>query len=467
VKRFWTLAAVLSLAALACTESADIPPTTGQAVGSTSTTTTSLPTSTTSTIPPIGIPGLPNPELPDPVDVAEQGWGEIAGFASSDLDESELSMLNFRLGSFLGTAIGGYSYTGLESDDGGGKVIGLSMSPAISLQGDPFLAPGLAGSIGGPFDELEEITIDTAVAYRIFLSDDWWYFWASNTHLYATVGAEPEVEDAMAAIIDGAPDAYLWQTGDCLWFGVGEETGMPYSPFGEAHLVDCSSPHTHEVIHSLVTDHGPDADHPGETFATEVERTCGRAYRNYTGIDWSDSKVTAIRYLPDLHEWDEGDRYVACVAELSAPQGGALRIEGTLEGIGDDALIARTPGDCYAVSWHADPVDCRLTHTTQFVGFLEDPTPADTAYPGAAELLERFLSACTTQVEDFASVTDLNGARVTAQVVPTSVVEWEDDIRTYRCFAAAVNDDGAPLEVSGSFDDTWEIVRFSEDDVTA
>ncbi len=346
-------------------------------------------------------------------------------------------------------------------------MIGLSMSPAVFLSGDPLLAPGLAGAIAGPFASLEEVAIEGTLTYRLFLGDSWWYFWASNTHLYATVGGEIPAEQAMEATIRGAPQPYLWQAGDCLWFGAGEETSMPYAPYGKARLVPCSGMHTHEVIFSSPTQYGLEDDYPGEAFSTEVERTCGSAYRGYIGVDWPDSKVSAIRYLPDSAEWDEGDRYTACVVELSDELGGATRIAGSLEGIGTASLIDRAPGDCYINSLNADPVDCRLTHRFQFIGLAEDPSPAGTPYPGATALVESQHPACEALVAEFAPVLAKNGADVSAHATPPSVLEWENDLRTIRCFAFATDGEGGRLEISGSFDGEWEIVRFSEDDVTA
>jgi len=461
MQRHWTLAAVLMLAASACTGSTTSPPSTAQSANVASTTTT-LPTAAAAPG-----PESSDPSLPDPMDVAEQGWGTIAGFNRRDLDESDLASIDSRLRSVMGTIIEGISYTGLEPDEGGALVIGLSMSPAVFLQGDPFLAPGLAGSLAAPFANVEDVTVEGAAAYRVFLGDSWWYFWASNTHLYAMIGSEPETETALAATIAGANDPYRWQSGDCLWFGTGQDTAMPFAPFGRSHLVKCAGPHTHEVIYASTTGYGPEDDYPGEAFSTEVERSCGLAFRDYVGVDWSDSKATAVRYLPDLTEWDEGDRYIACVAELSDPTGGATRLTGTLEGLGEASLIERSAGDCHIATLNADPVDCSLTHTAQFIGYLEDATPPGTPYPGSAELFEREQPACDALVEEFSIVLEKDGARISAHVVPPSVVEWEDDLRRYRCFAFAVDAEGRRLEVSGSFDGEWAIVRFSADDLTA
>ncbi|MDF1595031.1 MAG: septum formation family protein [Acidimicrobiia bacterium] len=457
MQRLWTLAAVLMLAASACTGPTTSPPSTAQTPDVTSTT-------TTTTAPG---PESPDPSLPDPVDVAEQGWGTTAGFTRSDLDESDLASVDSRLRSVMGSVIEGLSYAGLEPDEGGDLVIGLSMSPAVFLQGDPFLAPGLAGSLAGPFADVEDITVEGTAAYRVFLADSWWYFWASNTHLYAMIGAEPETERALAATIAGADEPYRWQTGDCLWFGTGEDTVMPFAPYGRNHVIPCTGPHTHEVIYASTTDYGPEDDYPGEAFSTEVERSCGLAFRNYVGVDWSDSKATAVRYLPDLTEWDEGDRYIACVAELTDPTGGATRLTGTLEGLGEASLIERSAGDCHIASLNADPVDCRLTHTAQFIGYLEDATPPDTPYPGISNLFESEQPACDGLLEEFSTRLEKDGARISAHIVPPSVVEWEDDLRRYRCYAFAVDAEGRRLEISGSFDGEWTIVRFSEDDLTA
>lgn len=476
MSRPWYGLALLALAVASCT-STDAPGTTEAPT----TTTGSHPVSTNTTT--VGVdesrpdPELPDPvdvdesspdpELPDPVDVAEQGWGEIAGYNSAQLGEDDLDGVDFRLGPFAGVAIEGISYSGLEPEDGGETVIGLAMAPALTLQGDPFLAPGLAGAIAGPFDEVEEIEVADVNVVRIFVGEVWWYFWASNTHLYATIGSEGGAENALASTIAGAPEPYLWQAGDCLWFGTGEDTQMPYAPYGDAYLVACSDPHTHEVIHSSSGDYGPGDEHPGEALSQEVGRSCGQAFRDYTGTDWADSKISAIRYLPDPNEWAEGDRYSACVAERSDQNGGATRIDGTLEGLGPDSLISRSIGDCHAGTLNTDPVDCQLTHTAQFIGFLEDPTEPDTSYPSFSEIFERESEACDELIEEFAPISERNGARISARIVPPSVVEWEDNVRTFRCFAIAIDNDGEPVEISGSFAGDWEIVRFSEDDITA
>jgi hypothetical protein len=458
----------LCLVAAACTSAADQPAATTTPPGTT-TPATSLPPESTTTTGPTTRTTRPRsePDLPDPVDLARDGWGEIQGFVSIDPDDADLDAVDFRLRSFVGTVIEGISYAALQPEEGGAQVIGLSMSPAVFLLGDPFLAPGLAGAVSGPFDDLEDVAVDGTAAVRIFLGDRWWYFWASNTHLYATIGPELESEQALASIIAGVPTAYLWQTGDCLWFGTGADTSMPYAPYGESHLVRCSDPHTHEVIYSTTTGYGPADEHPGDGFSTEVERLCSSAFRDYIGVDWTDSKVSAIRYLPDTIEWEEGDRYTACVVELSDPEGGATRLEGTLEGIGTDSLVARSPGDCYIDALNADPVDCGVPHRAQFVGFLEDATPAGAEYPGTIELFDLQRPACEQLVDDFSPVLEKNGAAIRPHLVPPSVVAWDDGVRVFRCFALVTDLEGRQIEVSGSFEGDWEVIRFSDDDLTA
>ncbi len=372
-----------------------------------------------------------------------------------------------RLQPFLELAIEAVDYSFLRPTGAGDPALGLSIAPGALLRGDPSLPPGLAGALAGPFDDLEDVAVAGIDAYRIFLSDAWWYFWGSNTHLYVTIGSEESAARALEAIIAGAPTPYLWQAGDCLWFGTGADTAMPYAPFGTANLVDCRGPHTHEVFAADTTSYDADDAYPGEAFAVEVERTCGIAFRDYIGLDWSESRIGAIRYLPDRAEWEEGDRYLACVAELTAPTGGASVIEGTLAGIGEASRIVRAPGDCYVDALNADPVDCRFTHTTQFIGYVEDPRPAETDYPGIDDLFDRLEPACAALIEEFAPTTSADGATIMPYLIPPSVVEWEDGDRTGGCFAFAAGADGRELEIAGSFDGDWSIVRFSEDDVTA
>lgn len=462
MKRFVALAVLLG----ACSGTGEATSTSAEPT-TTSTTATSSATSTTTPPSPTTADTSLTPDLPDPLEIANEGWGVLTGFTEIEVEESDLDLIEFRLGSFIANAVDGLSYTAIAPQDGGGRIIGMSINPAPFLRGDPSLAEGLAGSLAGPFEDAEAVDLTERQVWRVFLIDTWWYFWSSNTHLYVMVGPETEAESALAAAIAAAPAPYFWQANDCLWFGTGEETATPYAPYGTANLVSCDGPHTHEVFFADGTDYGPNDPHPGEGFATEVERTCGAAYVEYIGVTWPDSKVSAIRYLPDVTEWEEGDRYMACVAELSDPAGGAQPIDGTLRGLGESALIDRQPGDCHVRALNAEPVKCEVPHTAQFVGYLEDPTPAGEPFPGTFALFEAQLPACEALLRDFAAVMDKNGARVSAHVAPTPIMEWEADNRTFRCFGFAVDDEGRRIEVSGSFDGEWEIVRFSEDDVTA
>ena len=107
------------------------------------------------------------------------------------------------------------------------------------------------------------------------------------------------------------------------------------------------------------------------------------------------------------------------LAELPAPGGGALPIDGTLRGIGGDALILRQPGDCHVGTLNAEPVDCRLTHTGEFIGYLDDPTDLGPEYPGGTELFDAALPACELLVDEYAVVREHSGARVRAQTSHT------------------------------------------------
>jgi hypothetical protein len=437
-------AAILLIVVAACTSTG---------VGTTSsspdaTTTTSAEPPTPTTVP----EALDPPELPDPFDLAEQPLTdlEIPGFEFTDVDSDFVESVRLRVGLFAGV----YSasiWDELVSADGD-QVVAFTLYPAGGARGDPSLAMELVeaiGAAGSDFNEPEERSFGGQIAYELAEGSITWLLWANNTHLFIVTGDNDAPAAVMEAVIaETTGTEYLWATGDCLYFDDGE----PYAPFGRGNVVPCAGPHQWEVTLSEPLPDAPDARFPDAALSERVEAACEEAFFGFTGTLPVDSVLNQISYLPDEAEWEEGDRYFACIVGRRDRQGDSALIAGTLEGEG--AAAARRRGDCYRRFVDTGAVSCADAHVFEYIGVVEYPGDTAAEYPGAEELEAAFDEACQQLLDDYASDTTVEGAVATGFPLSIGSFAWETGRRQVPCFGFAL-DEGIPLEVVGSFSEGW------------
>ena len=85
----------------------------------------------------------------------------------------------------------------------------------------------------------------------------------------------------------------------------------------ELTKIDCSQPHGQEAyaLPEYVAPEGtPDDVFPGEDVLTDfADGACAKAYADYVGIDYLDSRNFFTYLLPSPRSWEEDDRQVLCL----------------------------------------------------------------------------------------------------------------------------------------------------------
>jgi hypothetical protein len=98
--------------------------------------------------------------------------------------------------------------------------------------------------------------------------------------------------------------------GDCI---TNEIAGSSISEFD---TVECTEPHTAELIHKFDL---PDGDFPGqEEIGTAVAEGCqGSAFEDYVGTPYAESEIYVFPVTPTEETWNEADdREVLCFGGL-------------------------------------------------------------------------------------------------------------------------------------------------------
>lgn len=454
-------AAVVTLLITSCTGGTADPPADPTSSTSSETTTStadpSPPTTqgpTTSTSPPGTTTTLPPPPLPDPFELAEAALRDIPGFTyvEDTISQHMLNELEFRLGGLLGDVIADYSWSRMDSEDGD-ELIVLAMYPANGFRGDPELDFG-AAITATDFADPTPVVVGTHTGWRIQAADSTWTFVGDNTHVFLAIGDDPAASQVLEALLGANGPAYLWAAGDCLYF---EDAAVPYAPFGDANVVTCDDTHTHEVIWSFASDEGPDARYPGDDLADSSFAECEVAYEQYVGIAEFPSRVAMVRYLPDVEEWAEGDRYLACVVYEADRVGDPIARQGVLEGIGDAALVEVTAGDCWDIIGGA-AVRCGRPHRFEYLG--RQSLAIDGAdYPGVAAAERAAAAACDEALGEAVSDRTRDGATLEAFAAWfPGPAAWARGDRETHCVVSAFDRADGPVLIMGSIGDSWEPV---------
>jgi hypothetical protein len=89
----------------------------------------------------------------------------------------------------------------------------------------------------------------------------------------------------------------------------------------EVNAVECTEPHTYEVVASVDHPASSNEDFPGDDEILEfAEEECGAAWEGYVGISFEESELLAFAIHPVEETWRVGDREVLCAAYLEDEQ---------------------------------------------------------------------------------------------------------------------------------------------------
>lgn len=428
MNRAWMAVVTISVVAAACTATGS-----DRSEPSESPSTTSEPTPSTTS----GGSEPPSSDeaLDDPID-------ELSGYTIEDVGAAQ-SAVEQRLDALPADLFDSDQRSLVTSDDD--EVVVATLAPAGQGRGDPTFADAVAAGVAGNlFAEPEFVDIEGTAARRLFVDDRPWYFWASNTRLFIVVGETEGAEAVLAELMEITEGEYLWQRGDCLRFAGSDD--LPFAPFGVGELVECESPHSHEVTHSEVLEDGPDDPYPGDELEEQADATCGEAFAEYIGAPPRLTTLNPVVYRPDQSEWAEGDRYVACVVGAAAD--GEL-VGSVADGAEEYARVVAI-GDCVS---DAGPIDCDERHWGEIIAIPTHPGEEDDPYPGTDEVDAFADEECRDALAD--ADTTPGELPINVQGRGPTAFDWAAGSRQFECLAFVTEDGLTPSDVIGSFTGEW------------
>jgi hypothetical protein len=459
------LAAALLVLAAGCTGDGPAATTTATSTSTSTSTTTSIAASPTPTTTTDAADRVEPPALPDPFDLAEEALADVGGYRQAPGSDAppQLTRLEMVLDTY---AVSEAIVWDQVANVAGDEVFVASVYPYGFVRGDPTLPPFAARLLSQYDEEPEEIPIEHGTAYATAWPDGEWMVWGSNTVLIVTAGPRRAALEVLTALAAANQDEYRWQPGDCLWFDGSDSLDVaPFAPYGRGPVVPCDGWHTHEVIGASLLEYGRDAPYPGDSLPTEAYRACEEQFLDTIGIPMRESRVDTVWYYPDDLEWDEGDRYLACVVLEPDATGEAAPRRASLAGIGEASRRVLHPGECWNGSLAGAPIPCDRTHDSEYLGSVEMEAGSDEPY---SESLVVTLAdtACRALLAGAADPPD--GVTLDVFGEPPGPLAWSDGDRTADCRAVAV-DDGVPQLVIGSvIEEGWRVVApVGDDAVTA
>ena len=421
---------VALMAASGCTQATSDPSTTS----STTTTTTDAPPTT---MPVTG--ELAPPMLPDPDSVADEAVVALPGYpdvGAQGLFESD-ALTAIRL--WLPTQIVAGTSARTVEDDEGNQIVALWVNPIMTWRGDPGLVGALA-ELDGTTDSsmvgsgVYRTTIDGGLTVHLWSTGDGF--------VVAAALAEPAVVRYLEALESQRTPSAVWGSGSCLYLD--PTAGLPWAPVALDAEVPCSGPHNAEVLLSTRIAEGFESFDEDDV-DYQRNHDCDAAYERAIGPQ-RDHTPSLITYMPDADEFARGDRYLACVIQLTTLDGPSL-VSGRITER-DDTMWMPTVGSCFAANLAPEAVPCEEAHVYEFIG---EATATGDAWP--QDDRAAFASACAPFLDGLAPGVTL------IDVFPMGLYPhaFDQGERRIRCMAYAVDEDG-PAIVIGSFSDEWRIL---------
>ena len=440
----------VALAASACTP-------TGSSDTSAPTTvadpTTSVPqraddtTTTTDAGPTTTLAPLSPPEVADKREVALDAFVEVDGYNTVAARTPDDYDLFASFDAWVPQRIIDGLAAALVVGPDGQRVALLSTIPVTGFRGDPNVPAIYALSAGR--DEFDATVVDGITTIDTGL-DGSFEIWSDGDGVL--IATSQNAADAHSYMVERAaidsPNT-VWEPESCLYlapsdppiFGV-----YPYAPFPKDLVVPCDGPHNAEVILAEATGTSLTA-FDAEAIHYERNYECDRAYVHTFGANVKERRPSLITYMPDEDEWDRGDRYLACVTVLLDRDGDPVLIDGSMA-TRQDLAFALSARDCTDGST-SNVIDCGSIHSQQYVGAV---TFESDVYPSLGD--DAFDDLCSVYLHELA-----NGA---ADLVVTGLglmpYSFELGDREVRCYASAIVDGFLPVNIVGSFYDTWTVV---------
>ena len=387
----------------------------------------------------------------DPQALADQGLAPLVLFEGAEIEEGEIDGYLDVLAMTPADLAPGLIYAKVgDAEDQTAFVVSIAVGGAY--RGAPWLAEALL-SYWGNTTSVRWTEIDGRRAYRALVRGRWWLVWANDTHLFAVVAPSAFAETIMTALMQGSPPAYRWRNGDCLDFSDGYRAESPYAPLGPLGLRHCGAPHTWEVMYSVELEESADDPYP-EDLAERVYAMCGDEYFRRFDVAPLEQGLDLLVYLPDRDEWEQGQRYGACLLAQYG-EDGIVSLEHRITQADVSDSFDLEVGSCLAgSSLGVVPVPCSVAHKGEVVAVFTDDTPAGSPFPGIDALSGTMNRQCIEA--GYAYGLHLNGQDLDAAPLSDMFIGWDQGIRDWYCVAYALGEDGRPFDVKGSFLGEWE-----------
>ena len=421
---------VALIAASSCTQATSDTSTTSSTTTTTDAPPTTMPVTGTELVPPV---------LPDPDSVADEAVVTLPEYPDADtpgLFESD-ALTAIRL--WLPTQIVAGTSARTVEDADGNQVVALWVNPIMAWRGDP----GLVGALA----EIEGTTDSAMVGsgvYRTTIEGGLTvHLWSTGDGFVVAAALQaPAAVDYLEALESQRTPPAVWGADSCLYLE--PSAGLPWAPVALDAEVPCTGPHNAEVILSTRSAEGLDTfDEDDIDYRRNHE--CDAAYERAIGPQ-RDHTPSLITYMPDADEFARGDRYLACVVQLTTPDGPSL-VSGRITER-DDTLWMPTVGSCFAANLAPEAVPCEEAHVYEFIG---EATAVGDTWP--QDDRATFAAACAPFLDGLVP----GAASIDAFPMGLYPHAFEQGERRIRCMAYAVDESG-PATVIGSFSDEWRIL---------
>jgi hypothetical protein len=426
---------IIGLVASACTPgTSDVLETTIPDQG---TVTTTVGTTT----PPTDPSDLEPPERGDPNDVASDAFWAAGDFVLAGepglYDEDALTAIERWLPEDIVAALVWEVFRN-SSDT---NVLAVSVIPTATWRGDPNFVQALISTLTE--------TAPTEVGGSIFQATTAGgldlFVWSTGDGFVISASTETEISlEYLEALATESDPQTVWGSDVCIYVDPESET-LPYAPFPPDLVVPCNGPHNAEIL--LSEQIGTDLD-AFDDDVIEYERNyrCDARYNELFGSQ-KEHKPLLITYMPDEDEWDRGDRYLACVIQLTGTDG-PLLVSGYLSERTD---LEWTPevGSCLDRSFAPEVIDCGRPHGYQYLG---DATVGFSQWPDDGTAA--FQEACGALLDD-----SVRSGPAPVEVFATGLYAYafESGDRGVQCMAFATQD-GLLVDVAGSFGGVWRVI---------
>ncbi len=388
---------------------------------------------------------------------AEAGLDPLIAYGLVEIEEGEYEWELERMRQ-TPAVVGAIVYAKFTNGEQGAVV--FSAVGAGRYRAAPILGEGLANE-WNPIDTKVPpprwTWVNGQLTFRLLMRGEDWTVWASDSHVFAVVGRNPFRDELVTVLMDGQPESYWWQAGDCLDLSNEFGSELPWAPVGPLGLRHCSGPHTWEVLDGWVLDEGEFAAYPRD-LDLRVSQRCAEAYfERFDAPPLSQGLELAV-FFPDRDEWELGRRYGACaVAEYDS--GGIVMQEGRLTQERVSGGYEWEVGDCLVGGTYGiTPVSCGAAHVSEVIAVLPYEAGSEEGWLDPSVGRDQFIHTCAAELW---RNHDLDH-RVRVFPVTDMYVGWEAGVREYYCVASVVDRLNLPVEITGDVLGEWE---FAEEQV--